>query len=84
LAWSLRNVVQRKAHEAVLTPGTAGLAVCIKVHLKKARALFGNKTPPIAPEHISLDALVQQISPEADEYLRYLQANKEKYAPVAF
>lgn len=84
LAWSLRNVAQRKAHEAVLTPGTAGLAVCIKVHLKKARALFGNKTAPIAPEHISLDALVQQISPEADEYLRYLQSNEEKYAPKAF
>jgi hypothetical protein len=80
LAWSLRNVVRRQYNDSVLTPGKAGLNVCISVHLKKARALFGNKISELARETTSLNVLLTQLDPLATDYDQYLAANKDLYA----
>jgi ABC-type multidrug transport system fused ATPase/permease subunit len=80
MAWSLRNVLQRKMHSSStpywLNPVSASVLVCINVHLKKCRALFGKKAPQITTKYL-LDDILSEIEINANEYNDWLKANKD-------
>lgn len=81
-AWSLRNVLQRKPGEAVLTPDKAGLRTCIDVHERKGRKLFGKKqySSPVSGA-LSVDQAIQQLNERADRYAKYLQDKSDMFEP---
>lgn len=79
LAWSLRNVITRDTNSAVLTVGKTSLPVCIDVHYKKASALFNNVKQ--FNNDTSMVELLQKIESDADDYAKYLEANKNIYEP---
>ena len=79
MQWSLRNVLRRKQPDSnssfYLNPIGAGVLTCVKVHMRKAQALFSNRakdtTPLIYQE--SIDVAIRQLNDEADIYERALE-----------
>lgn len=78
LSWSLMNVLKRTACDANsqywLNPDGAGYQVCIDVHTKKAKALFGKFSIPLfgtAPK--SKAEAMEKIKNDAEIYANYLK-----------
>jgi hypothetical protein len=71
LAWSLRNVIRRKDGDSYLTPHGAGIQVCINVHTKKAKRLFGKKNVISPIEYspgMTIESIISQLDEKADKY----------------
>lgn len=77
LAWSLRNVLQRGATNSnasyYLNPVNASLKICVDVHMKKAKNLFGQKsTPPLPMLPATTQDAISLLNSRADEYQLHL------------
>lgn len=76
LCWSLRNVMQRQLPDVTnthyLNPVSAGVNVCVQVHMKKAMALFSGRAK----------GLVQQIPSTVGEIIKILDGRANTYAQL--
>lgn len=77
LHWSLRNVLRRGVPDAssthYLNPVSAPLKVCVQVHTKKAKALFGQKTnTPVHWNLTTVDDTISKLNEKADAYAQLL------------
>ena len=88
LAWTLRNVLRRKipgpSDNYYLNPEKAGYQVCINVHKKKNRALFGKKimnsfsiNSTSSTDPTSTMEAISMLNERADSYESYLQTNMQ-------
>lgn len=73
LHWSLRNVLRRGVPDAssthYLNPVSAPLKVCVQVHTKKAKALFGQQTnTPVHWNLSTVDDTISKLNEKADAY----------------
>jgi hypothetical protein len=79
LAWSLKNVLDRKMHDQdstyYLNPINASVQTCIDVHTKKAQALLGSKFIRVTKSGFNKLAVLNEIKSSADEYQIYLDQN---------
>lgn len=80
MAWSLRNVLNRPLHTMDspfwLNPQSASSKVCVEVHLNKCKKLFGKKITEIVSSNATKEAILTQISADADTYQQYLDQSK--------
>lgn len=80
-AWSLRNVLQRGVPDNytndnfLLNPLTAGLSICISVHQKKGKKLFGKKNKPqlFAYTPDSIESAITALNHDANTYANQLE-----------
>ena len=79
LAWSLRNVLLRtKVNENStywLNPDETSCSVCVNVHFRKARVLFGKKKVKIVSNSTLKNDILNDIKSDADAYEKYLENN---------
>ena len=79
LSWSLRNVLRRNSSNANsdfnINPCDAGTDICITVHLKKARKLFGKKFKAVINNtyNLSKDQLIDQLNEKANQHDKFLE-----------
>jgi len=81
MAWSLRNVLNRELHTSTsdywLNPESATTKICVDVHSKKCKIVFGKKTKPIIPPEITLykSAVMAVIEDNANAYQSHIDKN---------
>ena len=78
LAWSLRNVLRRDMPNSTssyyLSPITAGLETCIKVHTKKSQILYGKKIScPLIMTPVSTEMAISMLNTAANDYETYMR-----------
>jgi hypothetical protein len=75
LAWTLRNVLKRQLPTTDslywLNPCTASVDICVDVHYKKAKALFGSKVMKLS-NSLNLETIINDINNDANDYDQYL------------
>ena len=78
MIWSLRNVLRREMSSPKtnywLNPQNAGIKICIDVHDKKAKALFGAKATMTLNEKDNVDLVIKELDEKADEYQNKLDS----------
>ena len=80
LDWSLRNVLQRGEDDSYLNPSRSGLAICIKVHGRKAKSFFGAQAGTLMQENTPKEKALARVQSGAEAYQKMLDANKQKFA----
>jgi hypothetical protein len=81
MAWSLRNVLNRELHTSTsdywLNPESATTKICVNVHSKKCKIVFGKKTKHIIPPDMVLDksTVMEFIEENANAYKTYIDKN---------
>ena len=82
LAWSLCNVLRRGENDSFLNPPKSSVATCIKIHLRKAKNLFGQNTQELVSENTTLQKALSILEKDANAYQMMLDQNRDKFKAV--
>jgi len=82
MAWTLRNVLQRDASGPStpywLNPHGASVKICIDVHTRKAKTLFGGNIPNYSTLSNDQTTAISILNPKADGYMAQLKPVQEQ------
>jgi hypothetical protein len=86
LAWSLRNVLRRGLPDQnsnyCLNPVNTSVNLCVEVHGKKAKAIFGKKTR-LPSSRTNMNDVLNDINQAADQYADFLEQSMNLDTEIA-